>query len=932
LLKKLLVVVMILTLASSCAWADAEINASNFPDSVFREFVSNYDTNKDGILQDSETASQETITVRGMNISSLKGIEIFTKLKTLRCNDNNLTELDLSSNTLLESLACDNNKISSLNLSSLKNLREVYCTNAGLKTLDVSGCSALEELYCYTNSLDVLYVSTNTKLVSLDCQENNITALDLTSNSALEFLDCSTNKITSLSLANNPGIKWLYCHDLNLSSNGLDVSKLENLSRLWCWNDNLSALDVTNNESLESLLCSGNNITALNLAGNTALAELVCEDNPITDTVNVNNMLPLVLNGDRVQLSGLTASNDATSTTLKAFDASGKAIAFVESLKEGSSVSAKFAATPSLVRYQCSTGSDKVNMSATYISDDVEILASCTNGVFKGELDGSIMTWKGVPYAKQPVGNLRWKAPEAPDASNELYETVNYAPTPLQHTSSSNPPALMSAQGEECLALNVWNNGKSSTPKPVMVWIHGGAFNSGGTSNPDYNCRDFAAAHDDVIIVSIGYRVGIMGFIDFINSGLHGSQNYPDSGNLGLLDMLQALRWIKENISAFGGDPENVTIFGQSSGASCIALLMTMPESVGLFQRAITQSGGVSMTSSITDCKTLTQKLVELTSADTMEKLMALSSSDLQAAAEVLSPLTNFPERDGRILPTEAYEVYMAFAQNSVNFDFLGGSNANEVNYWSLALDDPTTFPDFVAMGFYGYMQAIAQVSSEDAARAEAFVAEYMTENEDATEFDAQAAFLNDLLFRGPALMEANNHMMGKTYVYYWEYPSSIPGLGACHALDIPYVLNLKESLVLHVINRELAGKVQDMWVNFAKTGDPSTEAIDWPEYDSETQAAMIIAETPFIRNANLSECYEIVSPLLYYGISGRELISAVHSGGTSEGGDDHTSTSDDVNPLSGDVPGSSGGGGCNAGFMLPVMLLVTAFALRRRS
>ena len=785
----------------------------------------------------------------------------------------------------------------------------MYCIEAGLRTLDVSGCSALEELYCYSNSLDILHVSRNTNLVSLDCQENNITDLDLTSNTALRFLDCSNNRITSLNLSRNPDIEWLYCHDLSLGTNGLNVSNLEDLSRLWCWNDGLSALDVTSNDKLESLLCSGNNITALDLSCNPLLSELVCSGNPIADTVNVNNVLPLVFSGDRtVLLSGLTSTDYADSTSVKAFDFTGNAVDFVQSLLSEDNVYAEFADVPSLVRYQCDTGKDNVNLSATYVSDDIEILASCTNGIFRGMLDGNIIMWKGIPYAKQPVGSLRWKAPQAPDASNELYDALTYAPTPIQHYSVSNPVQIMSPQGEECLALNVWNNGRSDTLKPVMVWIHGGAFNSGGTSNPDYDGREFIAAHDDVILVSIGYRVGIMGFIDFINSGLHGSQNFPDSQNLGLLDMLQALKWIHENISAFGGDPENVTVFGQSSGAASIALLMSMPESAGLFRRAITQSGGVSMTSSVTDCLPLTQALVQLTSADTMEKLMALSSSDLQAAAERLSPLTNFPERDGRIV---ADNPYLAFAQNSMNFDFMGGSNADEVNYC-------------IPMGFYGYVQGIAQYSSADAALAETFVSEYMADNADATETEAQSAFLNDLLFRGPTVLEANNYA-GKRYVYYWEYPSGIPGLGACHALDIPYVLNLERALVPHEINRQLAGKVQDMWVNFAKTGDPSIESITWPEYDTETQATMIIAETPSIRNGNLSRRYELVSSLLKYGLSGKELMSGINA---ENSGSDEGDTSTDI--VSGDIGPSSGGGGCNSGFMFPLILAVMAFAVKR--
>ena len=912
-------------LACSLAWADTAIDSTNFPDGIFREFVRNFDTNRDGTLQDSEINSVETITVRGMNIASLEGISVFPNLKTLRCSSTGLTALDLSGNTLLEALGCDNNKITSLNLNACPNLREVYCTNNGLRTLDVSGCSALQELYCYTNSLDVLYVSRNTGLVSLDCQENQITALDLTSNSALEFLDCSVNKITSLTLNNNPSLKWLYCHDLNLGSNGLDVSSLGSLSRLWCWNDNLPTLDVSSNSKLESLLCSGNSLQTLDLAGNTLLTELTCAGNPITEAVNVNTILPLVLGeNNSVLLSGLSGTDNPSSSDIKGFDVEGNALALLDYGMSGNTVFAAFESKPSLVRYQYDTGNDKVSLSASFIAEETLGFASCTNGIFQGKVDGNIFTWKGIPYAKQPVGSLRWKAPQAPEASGELYEAFMPAPTPIQHYSASNPVELMPAQGEECLALNIWNNKLTKTLKPVMVWIHGGAFNSGGTANPDYDGQRFIEAHDDVILVSVGYRVGLMGFIDFVHSGIQGCLNFPDSANLGLLDVMQALRWIQENIASFGGDPENVTLFGQSSGATMVALLMSMPDSVGLFQRAITQSGAVSMTSGVDDCLPLTKALVQITSADTMDKLMALSSQDLQAAAERLQAYTNFPERDGNTVAANPYE---AFAANSANFDLLAGSNADEVDYLSLAMG-AENFAEFVQTAFTQITEGIAQVDSDDAARAEQFVALYKLKHEDAGDTEAAAAFLNDLLFRVPMLAEANTYA-GKNYVYYWEYPSGLPGIGACHALDIPYVLNHTAALAQFQINQSLSEKVQAMWVNFAKTGNPSTSAVTWPEYNTSTQAAMIISETPSVRNANLADQYALVSPLLKYGISGRELISGM----AAMNQEDTSWTADpDVTTESGDAGRSNGGGGCNSGFMFPLVIAVMAFAVKRKA
>ena len=923
-MRKFSALAAVLLLMSSCAWAQTAINTTTFPDAAFREVVSNFDTNNDGILQDSEIAAVETINVRGLDISSLEGISVFTNLKNLACSSNDITALDLSANTLLETLACDFNKIADLNLNNCKNLRQLYCIEAGLSALDVSGCTALQELYCYSNSLDVLDVSSNTALVSLDCQDNNLTALALSNNSRLEFLDCSSNQIPALSLSGNTALKSLYCHDLPLRS--LNVSSLEDLRQLWCWNDGLSALDISNNNKLESLICYGNNIADLALEGKTSLSELQCAGNPITESISVNGLLSMIPSADNsVILNSLIYNEGFSAEDINALDANGKTAGLVNLERvDFAKVRATFDTYPALLWYNSNTGLDNVKLSTMYVAEGANALAPCVNGIFAGTVSGDILTWKGIPYAKSPTGSLRWKAPEAPDTSSELRSAVNFADTPLQHTDPHNPVEIM-PRGEDCLALNVWTNGRSiSNPKPVMVWIHGGAFNSGGTANPEYSGYNFVAAHDDVVFVSVGYRVGMMGFIDFANSGLPGCENFPDSANLGLLDMLQALRWIQENIGAFGGDPDNVTVFGQSSGSACVSLLMTMPESAGLFRRAITESGAVSMTSSVADCLPLTQALVQLTSADTMDKLMALSSSELLAATEKLQAYTNFPERDGRIVAANPYE---AFAANSANFEILTGTNADEVDYWSLAME-AGAFDPFVQMGYYGYVNAINSVSSEDAAFAVEFVERYKTEHETSSDVAAMKAFLNDLLFRGPTIAEAASHN-GRHYVYYWEYPSGIPGIGACHSLEMPYILNNDNMLVPFQINRSLAAQVQAMWVNFAKTGNPSTTSTTWPEFTTSTQSMLIIDEPPSVKNGYLSERFALIQPLLRYMISGRELISgmAAQSGGTTD--PDPGSTDDGTNPIN-DIGKSSGGGGCNFGFTFPVIFAGIYFVTRR--
>ena len=867
----------VLALAASCSWADTSIDSTVFPDPAFREVVKNIDPNRDETLTDSEIASVSAVYASGLGISSLKGIEVFTAITRLECASNDIAALDLSSNDLLETLVCNNNK---------------------LAALDVSRCPSLKELYCSVNSLDILNVSHNTALVSLDCASNRLSAIDLSWNSELEYLDVSGNNITSLNLSKNPALKYLICRDLNLAANGLNVSGLPELRRLWCWNDGLTSLDLSGQASLVELLCYGNNFAS---------------------PVNVSTFL----SGSDF-FSGVESTDRISNVT--ALDASGKPVTFL-----GFGSAEKFSATPAFVRYDYDTGSENVKLSVTQQTDEApKTLASCSNGVFQGTSEGSILMWKGIPYAKQPVGSLRWKAPEAPEDSTDVRAAVTFAPAPIQHTSAHNPPSIM-PRGEECLALNVWNNTASSDLKPVMVWVHGGSFNSGGTSNPDYDGRKFIEAHNDVILVSVGYRVGLMGFIDFVHSGLAGGSDYPDSGNLGLLDIVQALRWIKQNIKAFGGNPENVTVFGQSSGSAAVSLVMAMPQAAGLFQRAITQSGAVSMTQSVEDAAPLTQALVQLTGATSMTDLLALSSNDLLAAAEKLQAYTNFPIRDGVHVAANPFE---AFATNSPNFSIMSGTMADEVNYWMLALGSEN-FAQFIPAAFYQIAEGISAVNSDDGKIPEQFVAAYMSTHDGATELEAVCQFLNDTLFRVPALAELENYA-GKKYLYYWDSSVGIAGLGACHALDIPYVLNLPEMLsfpknyVPFELSQDLADKVQSMWVSFAKTGSPSDA---WQEYNTTTRATMLIKSSPSVSYGHLAERYALVSPLLKYGLSGRELISgmAALNEDNDTSPDAQPQTSPDVTePLSYELGASRGGGGCSTGFTLWGLAAVVYFIKKR--
>ena len=222
---------------------------------------------------------------------------------------------------------------------------------------------------------------------------------------------------------------------------------------------------------------------------------------------------------------------------------------------------------------------------------DKSLSVKCINGTFVGQKKENIISYKGIPFVgQQPVGNLRWKAPVDVTPNDGVYEAYYYGKAPIQEHGD---PAAEYGTSEDCLYLNVWRAADESTAKkPVIVWIYGGAFDVGGATDPMYDLTNFLNENPDVIVVTINYRINVFGF--FHLSHLSDGKDYPDAQNLGLLDQLMALKWVHENITAFGGDPDNVTIWGESAGAGSCTLLPLIKGSHQYFKRVIAQSGARS--------------------------------------------------------------------------------------------------------------------------------------------------------------------------------------------------------------------------------------------------------------------------------------------------------------------------------------------------
>ena len=503
------------------------------------------------------------------------------------------------------------------------------------------------------------------------------------------------------------------------------------------------------------------------------------------------------------------------------------------------------------------------------------------NGTFKGTIEeNGVYTWKGIPYAKAPVDELRWKAPEAVEADDGEYEAVKFGYSCPQYEWASEP-ASYNEISEDCLTLNVWAADIDTKDKPVMIYFHGGGYAWGGTSDSLYNGKNFVKEYPDVIMVTANYRIGLFGFVDF--SDVPGGEAYPDSTRLGILDQLQSIRWVKENIEAFGGDPDNITIFGESAGAGTISAILTMDFEEGLFQKAIIESGGLSITNDKEGYETvgLTAALLEKTGAKSMEELAAIPSEELiemyitpDEEGNTLNDLVVMPMRDGKVIPIDGYEAVKAGKNKGI--DVIFGSNANEFNYWieevAMAFEEEDI--DKATELFQEYCldpkveATISFFNDDEKADLEKYweaLPESMNHVEQYTEF------INDIVFRVPSVKLAESHADagGNSYVYYFGKESTNPGMKACHASELAYVFySPEETIFSGEVDVDLARKMSNMWANFARTGDPSIDGFTWDKFDTDTRKTLVIGNDSSLKMEDdwLSEQRIYMENLVKYG------------------------------------------------------------------
>ena len=485
------------------------------------------------------------------------------------------------------------------------------------------------------------------------------------------------------------------------------------------------------------------------------------------------------------------------------------------------------------------------NKKITDGSYDKSLAVKCINGTFVGRKTENVIAYKGIPFVgQQPVGDLRWKAPVDYVPDDGVYEAYYNAKSSCQGVDPMQIASLY-VKGEDCLHLNVWRaEGATTEKRPVMVWIHGGAFEVGGTVEPREEGCNFVRENPDVILVSIEYRLGVFGFLHL--SHLPDGKDYPDTQNLGLMDQMMGLKWVHENIAAFGGDPDNVTIFGQSAGGCSVSLLPLIEGSHQYFQKVIIQSGSPVFTRSTEEAITCTNELMEALGCKTVADLQKVETDKLVGTASDLLGLRVWAERDGRLLPQNPYDAYANGAAKDLTI--LQGCTKDEVGYFIYGIG----LEGWTAFGAERYAKKMGQLTKEEQALVESFCKEA---KDVSPEYSSTNRLFDQIVFIAPLfrLLENQTKAGGKTYAYYFTVESSLPLMKSGHAVELSTVFNHPEETAVtgRQFDETFSKTMRRMWVQFAKTGNPSLsaeqspdgKAKEWPLYDVKDRPMMILDE-----------------------------------------------------------------------------------------
>ena len=481
-------------------------------------------------------------------------------------------------------------------------------------------------------------------------------------------------------------------------------------------------------------------------------------------------------------------------------------------------------------------------------------IARISDGILLGSsVNDSVDVFKGIPYAAPPVGDLRWRLPKPVEKWDGSRDATEFGPNCLQAGGGN--------VSEDCLYLNVWKPTSSKGPFPVMVWIHGGAFQFGTGSDEGYDGTKFAES--DVVLVTINYRLGIVGF--FAHPALSEEAEHGVSGNQGIHDQLAALRWVQENITAFGGDPDNVTIFGESAGSMSVCYLVATPLSKGLFHKAIGQSGGCfnkhpTLDDELDDPESTSGEIaggghavgeavakIYGTTKEGKEALVEMrSKTPLELATALYQSQRSMPWRsvyvDGHLFPDQMRNLVASGRGNVV--PSIAGSNTDEGTtlYWGLPENELEVWKESIR----------ANMGEEVA---DEFIELYLGDAKESTKTASQQ-MISDSTFawemRTWVQLLADHETDAYLYVYSHPTALNLPNaepsrsFGAFHAGEIQFVFNNDNGDLWNDDDRKVANLMHSYWVNFAKSGSPNGSGLpNWESYSREADNALEIGVSP---------------------------------------------------------------------------------------
>jgi len=471
---------------------------------------------------------------------------------------------------------------------------------------------------------------------------------------------------------------------------------------------------------------------------------------------------------------------------------------------------------------------------------------STESGTVQGttNIDRTVRMFKGIPFAAPPVGELRWKAPQPAPRWSSVRQADKFGSACLQTNVFGDIYFRDSQPSEDCLNLNVWVPAKPASSKlPVLLWYYGGGFVAGANCEPRYDGENLAKK--GIIIVEPNYRLGVFGFLS--HPELTKESGRDASGNYGLLDQVAALQWVVKNIAAFGGDPHNITIAGESAGSFSVSALMASPLSRNLFQKAIGESGAFFPsgpnagldTKSLAEAEQFGVKFAESVGANSLAQMRAKPGNDLlQAAAKNNRGFGFSPDIDGYFLPTVALAIYAQGAQSHV--PLLAGWNADEGKMFVLFAPQKPTAKSFAELAQSRFGDHAAE-----------FLKLYPAATDQEALLSAEALASDDFIAYSTWKWIDMQRQTGNApvYQYYFEQvPAVKPGAkigplpasetGSRHACEIEYVfqtLKSQEGVPWTEDDFKVSDAMSSYWVNFAKNGNPNGNGLpDWPTYDSQ--------------------------------------------------------------------------------------------------